>query len=79
MLSEEENSMLTKDSNEEEIKDVVFSISLDFAPEPDGFSAAFYVQCWDIIKEDVTNAVLEFFQVTYLPKAYISYIIALIP
>jgi hypothetical protein len=43
-----------------EIKAAVFALNKDSAPGPDGFGAFFYQHYWDIVKDDVINAVLEF-------------------
>ncbi|XP_047943002.1 uncharacterized protein LOC125189815 [Salvia hispanica] len=41
----------------EEVKRVVFDMSGDSTPGPDGFSAIFYQSCWSIIGSDVVAAV----------------------
>jgi hypothetical protein len=45
----------------EEVRDVVFSMSADSSPGPDGFSGSFYRVAWDILKYDLLNAVSLFF------------------
>ncbi|KAM0881450.1 hypothetical protein ACQ4PT_032931 [Festuca glaucescens] len=42
----------------DEIKDVVFSLPSVKASGPDGFIGAFFKACWDIIKADITAAIL---------------------
>lgn len=44
-----------------EIKEALFSFGDDKAPGPDGFSAAFFKSCWDIVGRSVCEAVEEFF------------------
>ncbi|KAL0304686.1 UNVERIFIED_CONTAM: LINE-1 retrotransposable element O protein [Sesamum angustifolium] len=51
----------------------------DSAAGPDGFSALFYQVTWDIIAQDVTAAVQDFFCRTPLPKSFKATSIALIP
>jgi len=41
---------------EEEIKEVISSLPSDKAPDPDGFTGAFYKSCWHIIKAEVLDA-----------------------
>nr|GEV03215.1 hypothetical protein [Tanacetum cinerariifolium] len=45
----------------QEVKSAMFSIGGDKSPGPDGFTAAFFKDTWDIIGADVTHAVCEFF------------------
>ncbi|GJT10477.1 hypothetical protein Tco_0857519 [Tanacetum coccineum] len=49
------------------------------APGPDGYSAAFFKEAWDIIAVDVIKAVKEFFTNGVLLKEFNHTIIALIP
>ncbi|XP_074314193.1 uncharacterized protein LOC141649400 [Silene latifolia] len=45
----------------EEIKGVVFAIPIDKAPGPDGYTSGFFRDSWDIVGDDVCNAIMEFF------------------
>ncbi|GKE36304.1 putative RNA-directed DNA polymerase, eukaryota, reverse transcriptase zinc-binding domain protein, partial [Tanacetum coccineum] len=51
----------------------------DKSPGPDGYTAAFFKEAWDIIKQDVIKAVQEFFLNGTLLKELNHTIIALIP
>ncbi|GJY01145.1 hypothetical protein Tco_0359297 [Tanacetum coccineum] len=62
-----------------EVKDAIFLMGNDKAPGPDGFAAAFFKEAWDIIAEDVTKAIQEFFVNGCLLKELNHMIIALIP
>lgn len=44
-----------------EIEKVILSTNVPKAPSVDGFSVGFYRACWNIIKQDVLNAILDFF------------------
>lgn len=57
---------------EKEIYEAFLSIRVDSSPGPNGFSSAFYVSCWNIIKEDVKEAVKEFYSGQALPRFYTS-------
>ncbi|XP_026433067.1 uncharacterized protein LOC113330473 [Papaver somniferum] len=41
----------------EEVKTVVLDLGADSAPGPDGFSGCFYRHCWDVIHQDIFNAI----------------------
>ncbi|GJR83550.1 hypothetical protein Tco_0154335 [Tanacetum coccineum] len=62
-----------------EIKEAMFSMGNDKSPGPDGFTAAFFKEAWDIVASDVINAVKEFFVNGTLLKELNHTIIALIP
>ncbi|GJU50690.1 putative RNA-directed DNA polymerase [Tanacetum coccineum] len=57
----------------------MFSMSNDKSPGPDGFTAAFFKETWDIVASDVVKAVQEFFVNGNLLKELNHTIIALIP
>jgi hypothetical protein len=46
----------------EEIDHVVLKADPNKAPGPDGFYAAFYQRCWNLIGDDVAAAVQSFFK-----------------
>lgn len=52
-ISEEANRKLITMPDKAEVRAVVFSIHLDKAPGPDGFSASFYQVFRDIIGDDI--------------------------
>ena len=53
--------MLVREVNEAEIKEVHLGISDNKAPRVGGFNAYFFKKAWDIIKQDLTRAIKEFF------------------
>ncbi|EOY20267.1 Uncharacterized protein TCM_045622 [Theobroma cacao] len=61
------------------IKEVVFNINKDSVASPDGFSSLFYQHCWDIIKQDLLEAVLDFFKGSSLPRGVTSTTLVLLP
>nr|GEU40024.1 hypothetical protein [Tanacetum cinerariifolium] len=63
----------------QEVKSAMFSMGNDKSPGPDGFTAAFFKDTWDIIGSDVTKAVCEFFTNGHLLKELNHTILALIP
>ncbi|XP_019266683.1 PREDICTED: uncharacterized protein LOC109244105 [Nicotiana attenuata] len=61
IIDDADNEKLIAVPTMEELKDVVFSMSSQSAPGPDGVSGKFYHSCWEIIKEDLLLMVLDFF------------------
>ena len=70
---------MIRDVTPSEVKDAIFSMGDDKAPGPDGYSAAFFKGAWDIVSEDVTKAVQEFFVNGKLLKEINHTTIALLP
>ncbi|GKA71110.1 SPX and EXS domain-containing protein [Tanacetum coccineum] len=64
---------------DKEVRDAIFSMGDNKAPGPDGYSAAFFKEVWDIITVDVIKAIKEFFTNEVLLKELNHTIIALIP
>lgn len=62
MLALKSQLSLCKDISTEEIKNAPFSIGDNKAPREDGFNAYFFKKGWNIFKEDLCAAVMEFFQ-----------------
>ncbi|KAG6491484.1 uncharacterized protein LOC122004793 [Zingiber officinale] len=79
LVSTEDNLMLEGLPSAEEVKQVVWCMCQDSAAGPDGFSVAFYRACWEIVGEDVLQAVLDFFRGAELPRGMASTTIVLIP
>nr|GEY49811.1 putative RNA-directed DNA polymerase, eukaryota, reverse transcriptase zinc-binding domain protein [Tanacetum cinerariifolium] len=66
------------DVSNEEIKRAVWDYSIDKSPGPDGFTFDFYRRFWNLIENDVYDAVKYFFTYGVIPKGCNSYFIALI-
>ncbi|KAJ4969222.1 hypothetical protein NE237_015923 [Protea cynaroides] len=63
----------------EEIKQVIFGFSDSKAPGPDGFNAFFYKKSWPIIGNDVSQAIIWFFENPFMPRCANSTFLCLIP
>lgn len=64
---------------DEEIRIALFKMPRNKAPGPDGFPVEFYIEAWDIVGQDMIQAVKEFFVTSYLPRGFNATTIALIP
>ncbi|PNX72820.1 ribonuclease H, partial [Trifolium pratense] len=79
LITDDINVVLTLLPSHQEVKAAVFALNKDSAPGPDGFGAFFFQHFWDIVKTDVTNAVLDFFITSWILPGFNSNIIALLP
>ncbi|PNX71458.1 ribonuclease H, partial [Trifolium pratense] len=79
LVNDEVNALMTVLPSHDEIKAAVFALNKDSAPGPDGFGASFFQHYWDIVKNDVFSAVLEFFTSSWILPGFNSNIIALLP
>lgn len=79
LVNDNINTMLTMIPSQVEIKKAVFDLNKDGAPGPDGFGAFFYQTYWDIVSDDVTKAVLEFFTRSWLLPNFNANTLILIP
>ncbi|XP_010678145.1 uncharacterized protein LOC104893708 [Beta vulgaris subsp. vulgaris] len=79
VLSEEHKVFLNRLYTTEEVKSALFSISGDKAPGPDDFGGYFFRDAWSIIGENVTAAVLAFFNSGQLLKEVNATTLTFIP
>lgn len=79
LITPYQNHILQDMPNMEELKQVVFSMSPNSAPGPDGIGGKFYQTCWHIIKEDLLAVVQYFFCGHEMPKIMSRAILVLIP
>nr|GEX42708.1 RNA-directed DNA polymerase, eukaryota [Tanacetum cinerariifolium] len=69
---------LESDVSNEEIKRAIWDCGIDKSPGPDGFTFGFYRRFWNLIENDVYDAVKYFITYGVIPKGFNSYFIALI-
>ncbi|XP_075503965.1 uncharacterized protein LOC142541291 [Primulina tabacum] len=79
VISAVENEGIVVTPSLEEVRATVFSIHPDSVAGPDGFSSAFFQHCWEIVHQDVFDAVLDFFRGSPLPQGFTATTITLIP
>lgn len=70
---------MEKPFEEEVIKEVLFSLAVNFAPGPDGFTMAFLQDCWKIVKADLKDLFREFHMNGKVSQGLNSTFISLIP
>jgi hypothetical protein len=66
LVNDDINALLTVLPSYSEIKAAVFALNKDSAPGPNGFGAFFFQNYWDIVKNDVTNVVLQLFSSSWI-------------
>lgn len=71
--------MLQKEFKDGEIWDCVKLYAGDKAPGPDGYTMAFYVHCWEVIKKEVISTIRNFHERGVFEKSFNSTYVALIP
>nr|GEV37454.1 hypothetical protein [Tanacetum cinerariifolium] len=67
------------DITNEEIKEAMFGIGNDKALGPDGFTSVFFKRSWNIMGEDVCDAIKEFFKTNRLLGEVNATLITLVP
>jgi hypothetical protein len=64
---------------EEEVRNVVSAMDGDKAPGPNGFSMAFFKECWDVLRGDIMEKFWDFFVGGSFKKSLNASFIYLIP
>ncbi|KAL2240857.1 UNVERIFIED_CONTAM: hypothetical protein Sindi_0726900, partial [Sesamum indicum] len=75
----EEANVLLLPVTPTDVKQAVFDIAEDKASGPDGYSSGFFKAAWPIVGQEVTTAVLDFFNTGRLLKQINTTLLALIP
>lgn len=75
-----ENDLLCSSPDMLQLKDIIFSIpKYNNLGLLDGFNSKFYMTYWEIVKEDVLEAIQDFIQGASFIRFYTSSFIVLIP
>ncbi|CAA7048764.1 unnamed protein product [Microthlaspi erraticum] len=75
----EQNAMLISEFSSQKIKDAFFSLPRNKTCGPDGFTAEFFISCWNFIGPEVIAAVKEFFRSGKILKQWNATSLVLIP
>jgi hypothetical protein len=78
-LSIDEAASLEDPFEEREVREVINSMDRDKAPGPDGFSLAFFQDCWEVVKGDIMVVFADFQSHGKFVKSINSTFILLIP
>ncbi|RVW60790.1 LINE-1 reverse transcriptase-like [Vitis vinifera] len=70
---------LERPFSEEEIHGALMEMRGDKAPGPDGFTMAFWQECWEFVKEEVVDLFKEFFEHGSFSKCLNTTFLVLIP
>ncbi|GKF18807.1 putative RNA-directed DNA polymerase, eukaryota, reverse transcriptase zinc-binding domain protein [Tanacetum coccineum] len=70
---------MIRNVSSQEVKEALFFMGDDKSLGPDGYSAVFFKEAWDIVADDVIMAIQEFFTNDILLKELNHTIIALVP
>ncbi|XP_026420067.1 uncharacterized protein LOC113316049 [Papaver somniferum] len=78
-ISLEESTRMDQLPSLEEIRASVFDLDADSAPGPDGFDGFFYRHCWEIIRDDLVNAIIFCWSNKFIPHGVNSSLLMLLP
>ncbi|KAL6339823.1 hypothetical protein AAG906_034911 [Vitis piasezkii] len=78
-LSSQEAGNLELPFSEDEIHSALLEMDGDKAPGPDGFTVAFWQECWDFVKEEILELFKEFYDQRSFVKSLNTTFLVLIP
>ncbi|XP_026383990.1 uncharacterized protein LOC113279509 [Papaver somniferum] len=78
VISLEDQNMLDKIPDEQEIKDILFNMDPESSPGPDGFTGCFYRACWHIIHLDVVITIHFCWERRFIPNGLNSNFLVLL-
>ncbi|KAH9750075.1 reverse transcriptase domain-containing protein [Citrus sinensis] len=79
LVTAEDDAVLCREPDIDDVRRAVFSIDPESAPGPDGFCSKFYQVCWDIVGRDLLDAVLDYFRGSAMPRGFQSTFLILLP
>ncbi|XP_027170444.1 uncharacterized protein LOC113770234 [Coffea eugenioides] len=79
VVSDVQNADLERFPSHEEVREVVFKMDGESAGGPDGFTGTFFTFAWEVVGNDLCEAVISFFCGHELPRSVSSTWIMLLP
>ncbi|XP_026435849.1 uncharacterized protein LOC113333641 [Papaver somniferum] len=79
VINDDDNALLESIPSREEIRNAVFELNQDGSSGPDGFTGIFYRFAWDIIQEDLVEAIKYCWQYQVIPPGVNSNFLVLLP
>lgn len=79
LVTDEMNEFLCRMPDEQEVKKAVDALNKDASAGLDGYTASFFQANWNFIKDDLMEAVMDYFAGSPLPVGISSTALALIP
>jgi hypothetical protein len=70
---------MEREFEEDEIRGVIWIFKGDKAPGPNGFTMAFFQQCWEVLKADIIAVLIEFHNNGNFEKSLNATFVSLIP
>lgn len=77
--SMDQKGNLSKMFSKKEIKSAFFSLPRNKTCGPDGYSSEFFITCWEIMGQEVSKAVIEFFEYGRILHQWNTTTLVLIP
>ena len=78
-LSLQEAGILELPFSEAEVQAALLDLNGDKAPSPDGFTLAFWQNCWDFAKEEILDMFKEFYEQNVFLKSLNDTFLVLLP
>ncbi|CAK8538120.1 unnamed protein product [Lathyrus sativus] len=78
-LDEEDKQFLETNFSTFDVTKAIFSCDGNKFPGVDGFNFKFIKSCWEIVGQDFSNCILDFFKTGFLPRMFASSFISLVP
>ncbi|XP_060969628.1 uncharacterized protein LOC133036879 [Cannabis sativa] len=79
IVNKDQAKFLLKEYSKDDVKKAIFAIPGIKAPSPDGYSSCFLQEDWDLIGEDISEAVLSFLHTRQILKEINTIVLKLIP
>lgn len=79
IIQREQRDSLEAQFTEKEVKEALWSIEGDKSQGPDGYESQFFKDCWSVVRQDLVESVLDFFEAQQMLKIINNTVITLVP